>query len=237
MFGHVDTPKSWARHLVRAREQQKRSGGFTEFVPLPFVPMESPIYLQGRARRGPTFREALFVHAVARLALHPLITNIQASWVKLGPEGTRECEPPSVRRRSPADGRRGRSSHPLPKERPKGAHGVVDRFELGLLERSQPLRKPRCSPGGRAPQETQAVPGESETDPAAVAGRSNTFDQACMLETVDVPGERGRGDPLRGRELRQRVPGALLHQPEQCLLAGCDPCLLRLLPELAREAE
>ena len=91
MFGHADTPKSWARHLLRAREQQRRSGGFTEFVPLPFVPMEAPIYLQGRARRGPTFREALLVHAVARLALHPEITNIQASWVKLGPEGTRQA--------------------------------------------------------------------------------------------------------------------------------------------------
>ncbi len=71
MFGHADTPRSWARHLLRTREQQQRSGGFTEFVPLPFVPMEAPIYLQGRARRGPTFREALLVHAVARLALHP----------------------------------------------------------------------------------------------------------------------------------------------------------------------
>ncbi|MGH3135701.1 MAG: 5-amino-6-(D-ribitylamino)uracil--L-tyrosine 4-hydroxyphenyl transferase CofH [Gaiellaceae bacterium] len=91
MFGHADTPRSWARHLLRAREQQRRSGGFTEFVPLPFVPMEAPIYLQGRARRGPTFRETLLVHAVARLALHPEITNIQASWVKLGPEGTRQA--------------------------------------------------------------------------------------------------------------------------------------------------
>ena len=91
MFGHADTPRSWARHLVHAREQQRRSGGFTEFVPLPFVPMEAPIYLQGRARRGPTFRETLLVHAVARLALHPEITNIQASWVKLGPEGTRQA--------------------------------------------------------------------------------------------------------------------------------------------------
>ena len=90
MFGHADTPRSWARHLLRAREQQARSGGFTEFVPLPFVPMEAPMYLQGRARRGPTFREVLLVHAVARLALHPGITNIQASWVKLGPEGTRQ---------------------------------------------------------------------------------------------------------------------------------------------------
>jgi len=91
MFGHADTPRSWARHLLRAREQQRLTGGFTEFVPLPFVPMEAPIYLQGRARRGPTFREALLVHAVARLALHPEITNIQASWVKLGPEGTRQA--------------------------------------------------------------------------------------------------------------------------------------------------
>src|SRR5262245_45013054 len=91
MFGHVESPRSWARHLVRAREQQRRSGGFTEFVPLPFVPMEAPIYLKGRARRGPTFREALLVHAVARLALHPDITNIQASWVKLGPVGTRQA--------------------------------------------------------------------------------------------------------------------------------------------------
>jgi FO synthase len=91
MFGHADTPRSWARHLLRAREQQQRSGGFTEFVPLPFVPMEAPIYLQGRARRGPTFRETLLVHAVARLALHPEITNIQASWVKLGPDGTRQA--------------------------------------------------------------------------------------------------------------------------------------------------
>lgn len=91
MFGHVESPRSWARHLLRAREQQRRSGGFTEFVPLPFVPMEAPIYLQGRARRGPTFRETLLVHAVARLALHPDITNIQVSWVKLGPEGTRQA--------------------------------------------------------------------------------------------------------------------------------------------------
>ena len=91
MFGHADSPRSWARHFLRAREQQQRSGGFTELVPLPFVPMEAPMYVQGRARRGPTFRETLLVHAVARLALHPWITNVQASWVKLGPDGTREA--------------------------------------------------------------------------------------------------------------------------------------------------
>ena len=89
MFGHVDGPRNWARHLLRLRDQQRRSGGFTEFVPLPFVHMEAPLYLQGRARRGPTFREAVLMHAVGRLALHPWITNVQASWVKLGLDGAR----------------------------------------------------------------------------------------------------------------------------------------------------
>ncbi|MBA3476684.1 MAG: 5-amino-6-(D-ribitylamino)uracil--L-tyrosine 4-hydroxyphenyl transferase CofH, partial [Actinobacteria bacterium] len=88
MFGHVERPEHWARHLLRTREQQDRSGGFTEFVPLPFVHMEAPIWLQGRARSGPTFGETLLLHSIARLALHPAITNIQASWVKLGPRGT-----------------------------------------------------------------------------------------------------------------------------------------------------
>jgi FO synthase len=87
MFGHVDGPRSWARHLLELREQQGRSSGFTEFVPLPFVHMEAPIYLKGRSRPGPTFREAMLMHAVARLGLHPWITNVQASWVKLGVEG------------------------------------------------------------------------------------------------------------------------------------------------------
>jgi FO synthase len=87
MYGSVEGPRSWARHLLELREQQERTGGFTEFVPLPFVHMEAPIYLKGRARPGPTFREAILMHAVGRLALHPWITNVQASWVKLGVEG------------------------------------------------------------------------------------------------------------------------------------------------------
>jgi FO synthase len=91
MFGHVDGPRSWARHLLAAREQQGRSGGFTEFVPLPFVHMEAPMYLRGRARRGPTFGEVLLMHAVARLALHPWFANVQVSWVKLGLDGVRAC--------------------------------------------------------------------------------------------------------------------------------------------------
>ncbi len=87
MFGTVEQPIHWARHLVRTRELQKETGGFTEFVPLPFVHMAAPIYLQRRSRRGPTFREALLMHAVGRIAYHGWIHNIQASWVKLGMAG------------------------------------------------------------------------------------------------------------------------------------------------------
>jgi FO synthase len=91
MFGHVDGPVNWARHLLRLRALQMRTGGFTEFVPLPFVAMEAPIFLKGKARRGPTFREGVLMHAVARLALHPHFRNVQTSWVKMGPEGVRAC--------------------------------------------------------------------------------------------------------------------------------------------------
>jgi FO synthase len=91
MFGHMERLEHWARHLLRLRALQAETAGFTEFVPLPFVHMESPIYRKGRARRGPTFREAVLMHAVARLALHPFISNIQASWVKMGPEGVKAC--------------------------------------------------------------------------------------------------------------------------------------------------
>ena len=89
MFGHVDGYRHWARHLLRVRDLAERTGGFTEFVPLPFVHMESPMYLRGRARRGPTLREAVLIHAVARLTLDPWIVNIQTSWVKMGPDGMR----------------------------------------------------------------------------------------------------------------------------------------------------
>jgi FO synthase len=91
MFGHLDGPRNWARHLLAVRELQRRTGGFSEFVPLPFVHMEAPIYLRGGARRGPTFGEVLLMHAVGRLALHPGIENVQVSWVKAGPYGVREA--------------------------------------------------------------------------------------------------------------------------------------------------
>ncbi len=91
MFGHIEQPRHWATHLLRVRELQVRSGGITEFVPLPFVAEEAPLYRKGAARKGPTFREAVLMHAVARLALHGQIDNIQASWVKMGHEGAIAC--------------------------------------------------------------------------------------------------------------------------------------------------
>jgi FO synthase len=91
LFGHIESPISWARHLRQIRDLQAETGGFTEFVPLPFIHMEAPMYLREGARRGPTWRETVLMHAVARLALHPMIPNIQASWVKLGPEAAAAC--------------------------------------------------------------------------------------------------------------------------------------------------
>ena len=91
MFGHVDGPANWARHLMVLRDIQADTGGFTEFVPLPFVHMGAPLFLQGRSRRGPTFAESLKMHAVGRIALHGYIDNVQVSWVKLGAEGAKAC--------------------------------------------------------------------------------------------------------------------------------------------------
>jgi FO synthase len=87
MYGSIEHPRSWARHLTRTRALQKDTGGFTEFVPLPFVHMAAPMYLQRAARRGPTFREAVLMHAVGRIAYRGWIDNIQTSWVKMGNAG------------------------------------------------------------------------------------------------------------------------------------------------------
>jgi FO synthase len=94
MYGHVDNPRHWVNHLrvlSRIQDDSVESGGsgFTEFVPLPFVHTSSPIYLAGVARPGPTMRDNLAVHALARILLHGRIRNIQTSWVKLGVDGTR----------------------------------------------------------------------------------------------------------------------------------------------------
>ncbi len=91
MFGTVERPVHVARHMVRTRDVQKETGGFTEFVPLPFVHMATPIYLQKRARRGPTVREVLLMHAVGRIAYRGWIDNVQVSWVKVGISGARQA--------------------------------------------------------------------------------------------------------------------------------------------------
>ena len=91
MFGSVERPVHWARHIIRTRDLQKETGGFTEFVPLPFVHMATPLYLTKKARRGPTFRETLLMHAVPRIAYRGLIDNIQTSWVKLGVRGAQQA--------------------------------------------------------------------------------------------------------------------------------------------------
>jgi FO synthase len=91
MYGHVEEPVHWARHLLRLRALQERTGGISEFVPLGYVHMEAPLWRKGRTRSGPTLREAVLMHAVPRLVLHPLIRNIQTSWVKMGGEGAALC--------------------------------------------------------------------------------------------------------------------------------------------------
>ena len=88
MYGHVDTPAHWVAHLRQLAQIQEETGGFTEFVPLPFVHLNAPIYLAGLARPGPTMQENRAVHAMARLLLHGRINNIQCSWVKLGIDGS-----------------------------------------------------------------------------------------------------------------------------------------------------
>ena len=87
MFGHLERPVHWARHLIELRRLQGDTGGFTEFVPLPLVHMEAPMYRRGQSRKGPTWREAMMMHAVSRIALFGEINSIQCSWVKLGVDG------------------------------------------------------------------------------------------------------------------------------------------------------
>ncbi|MBT8148225.1 MAG: 5-amino-6-(D-ribitylamino)uracil--L-tyrosine 4-hydroxyphenyl transferase CofH, partial [Gammaproteobacteria bacterium] len=91
MFGHIDRPEHWAAHLLAIRNLQVQTGGFTEFVPLPYVAQEAPMYLKGNSRHGPSFREALLMHAVPRLVFKDLIDNIQTSWVKMGKDGVLAC--------------------------------------------------------------------------------------------------------------------------------------------------
>jgi FO synthase len=170
MYGHVDGPANWARHLLRLRELQSRTGGFTEFVPLPFVHMEAPIYLKGRARKGPTFREAILMHAVARLALHPHITNIQASWVKMGPEGVSACL------RAGANDVGGT----LMNETITRAAGAEHGQEMPPQEMEALIRA-----AGRTPQQRSTIYGE-----VARARTLASFQAAPLSEPVNTPAAR-----------------------------------------------
>ena len=136
MYGHVEAPLNWARHLLVLRDLQAETGGFTEFVPLPFVHMEAPMYLRGMARKGPTLREAVLMHAVARLVLHPLITNIQTSWVKMGPEGAATV--PERRRQRPR--RHADEREHLARRRHAARPGVSARGDGGV----DPLASAAC---------------------------------------------------------------------------------------------
>ncbi len=166
MFGAVEAPVHWARHLIRTRALQEETGGFTEFVPLPFVHMASPIYLQKKSRRGPTFRETLLMHAVGRIAYGDLVPNVQVSWVKIGAAGS--PPDPAGRRQRPGrhpDGRKhlaGRRREPRPvdggrrfpcrgrasRSSPRTAHHALrPGGRLGLSQRSGSTCQPPSSLG------------------------------------------------------------------------------------------
>ena len=179
MYGHVDHYRHWARHLLRIRALQARTGGFTEFVPLPFVPMETPIYLKGRARRGATWREAVLMHAVARLALHPLIANIQTSWVKMGEGGAAFCL------RAGANDLGGT----LMNESITRAAGAVHGQEMPPAAMEQLIRGL-----GREPRQRTTLYAE-----APAARRAAAFAAAPLAEPVNTPARRYE---------RQREPAA-----------------------------
>ena len=169
MFGHVERYEHWARHLLRVRALQQRTGGFTEFVPLPFVPMETPISLKGRSRLGPTWREAVLMHAVARLALHPVIPNIQCSWVKLGPEGAAACLDAGVQRsRRHADEREhlARRRRQLRPGNAAGEHGGADPLARPhAAPAHDPLRRPRARPDRRLVRRRAALRADQHPRP------------------------------------------------------------------------
>jgi FO synthase len=154
---------------LRVRALQERTGGFTEFVPLPFVHMEAPIYLKGLSRKGPTFREAVLMHAVGRLVLDPVITNIQASWVKMGPDGAALCLAAGCNDMGGV----------LMDESITRAAGAVHGQQLGAADMDRLIRAagrvPRQrttlygEPPSAAPEARQVRPGAAPTQPPGMA--------------------------------------------------------------------
>ncbi len=177
MFGHIEHPRHWAVHLLRLRDLQERTGGFTEFVPLPFVHMEAPMYLKGRARKGPTWRETLLMHAVARLVLHPLIDNIQASWVKLGPDGMRRILAAGVNDLGGT----------LMDESISRAAGTLHGQELAPLEMERLILS-----AGRDPQQRTTL-----YAPAPAAQRRRSFAAAPLAAKTQTPWRGGAARVLQ----------------------------------------
>jgi FO synthase len=156
MHGHCERPEHLARHLLRLRALQFRTGGFTEFVPLPFVHMQSPVYLRGQARRGPTWREAVLIHAVGRIALHGAIGSIQASWVKLGMDGATACLNAGVNDlggvlMNESISRAAGASH--------GQEVTVEDLSAAAAAAGRPIRQRTTLYGTPAPREPQPVAG------------------------------------------------------------------------------
>jgi FO synthase len=177
MYGHADRYEHWARHLLRIRALQAKTGGFTEFVPLPFVPMETPIFLKGRARRGPTWREAVLMHAVARLVLQPLITNIQTSWVKMGSEGAAFCL---------ASGANDLGGT-LMNESITRAAGAVHGQEMPPESMERVIREL-----GREPRQRTTLYGDAPSE-----RRAASFSAAPLTDPVNTPARRWERHPER----------------------------------------
>jgi len=175
MYGHADRYEHWARHLLRIRGLQAKTGGFTEFVPLPFVPMETPIFLKGRARQGATWREAVLMHAVARLVLHPVITNIQTSWVKMGSEGAAFC----------LEAGANDLGGTLMNESITRAAGAVHGQEMPPESMEEVIRRL-----GRMPRQRTTLYGD-----APIERRAASFGAAALTDPVNTPARRWERHP------------------------------------------
>ena len=200
MYGHVDHPRHWLGHFRVLAGVQDRTGGFTEFVALPFVHTNAPIYLAGIARPGPTWRENRVVHAMARLLLHGRIANIQCSWVKLGDEGTaamlsggcNDLGGTLMEETISPDGRLGARL---------GAHGGrADRDRHGGRAPGAPahhhLPRPGRAAGPRRPPRPAPAPPHPRLIPAAGLGRWPAGPTGWDEGATDPTGGRGSGGPL-----------------------------------------
>ena len=207
----------WARHMIVTRALQRETGGFTEFVPLPFVHMATPIYLQRRARRGPTFREALLMHAVGRIAYRGAIDNIQVSWVKMGLEGARQVLRPGPTTSAAPSWTRTSRGPPAP---PTASAWRSRRWPSW----SRPLGRPlvqRTTLYGRPPGAGQRVSAEGRVDGRAGRGLGGR-PRPTPLAT-DPAGHRGRPSvptteaiETRSRRARRRPPAVAAARPTCC---------------------